>query len=193
MTIPQVSLLVAFAIGLPLGIVGYFLQEALIKRRRRRAHAAVEAGTGWGEHAVATPTGTRTGTGTAVTGHAGRSAAVEVEALEEVEPAPPRGAAEAEKRRTALLRKHDAQLQQAVEAMVDFIEAPPRKARAVATAARVSALVPASRRGAALVAFLDGVAAGTTPSASQDAAEAAGIELARELRVVKQELLDLDA
>ncbi|MEA2645033.1 MAG: hypothetical protein QOE92_116, partial [Chloroflexota bacterium] len=46
--------------------------------------------------------------------------------------------------------------------------------------------------GVELVAFLGGVAAGASPSASLGAAEAAGIELARALRAVKTELQEIE-
>ncbi|MEA2646708.1 MAG: hypothetical protein QOE92_1791, partial [Chloroflexota bacterium] len=163
MTIPQLPLVVAFAIGLPLGIAGYFIQEALIRRRRRRAHAAVEAGSGWGAHGTAPAAGTRSGRATAVTG-AGPPTAVATPqtappvATPAAPPVPGEGptAPPAEKgaayssRRAGALRKQEADLTDAVEVLVDFIEAPPRRARAEAAAAAVAALVPKARRGVEL-------------------------------------------
>ena len=88
------------------------------------------------------------------------------------------------------LVKRQASLDSALDAVVDFVDGQPRKARAEACAAALTSLVARSTRGPALVAFLAATSSGTAPGELQALAETVGVELAGQLQAVRREISD---
>ncbi|HXA41660.1 MAG TPA: hypothetical protein VNV65_01975 [Candidatus Solibacter sp.] len=107
-------------------------------------------------------------------------------AASKASPAPAEPAA-APKPSKALL-KREADLDAALEAVVDFVDGQPRRARAQTCADAIDRLVPKSRRGPAQTRFEAAVKSGTAPGELQEMAESVGIELARALHAVREEI-----
>jgi hypothetical protein len=166
MAIPTVALPIAFAVGVPIGLAGYFIQE---RSSRQRARANAE-----GAAAPAADGAAPAADGTAPAA--------------ETSPAPERRRAAAS---STELHKREAYLDAALDALVDFVDGPPRPARAQVCAKRISDAVPRSRRSPLLTGFLADVDAVVAPSKLQDSAEEVGLELAAELKTVKRELRTL--
>jgi hypothetical protein len=90
------------------------------------------------------------------------------------------------------LLKREASLDAALEAVVDFVDGAPRRARAEACASELSRLLPKATRGPTLVAFVAAIASGTAPGELQILAESVGVELAGELQAVRREISSLN-
>ncbi len=86
------------------------------------------------------------------------------------------------------LLKREGDLDAALEAVVDFVDGQPRRARAQACADAIDRLVPKTRRGPAQTRFEAAVKSGTAPGELQEMAESVGIELARALHAVREEI-----
>jgi hypothetical protein len=89
------------------------------------------------------------------------------------------------------LLRREANLDAALDAVVDFVDGAPRRARAEVCAVELARLVPKANRGPALVAYAAAVASGTAPGELQNLAEDVGVELARELQAVRREINSL--
>ena len=196
----------ALAIGMPIGAVGYAFQTLLARRRRNRRRTA----RGWGptlpaatsEEAV-TRTVTHVGGGEDAD-PAAASAAVELEGAElaaaDVEaadipvdtPTAPRARPRRAPRSAAdALRRQEAGLAAALDAVIAFVDVAPRRQRAVTCADELSRRVPRSRRGPATVLFIAAVADGLAPTQLQLLAEESGVEVATALKAVRTKLAAL--
>ena len=217
MVIPAIPLPLAFAIGLSVGVVGY-VGQALIRRRSHR-RATDTTATAWGpttpavDDAIATAPETASPATPAVepaTKKSGRARGygagadqrqVAPEATPLAERAvgggltPMAGAALADRRKkTAVLtqlRKRESYLEDALDAIVGFVDAEPRRAKARICAKALSDLVPRARRSPQFNDFLRDAESGKGPSTLQDDAELVGVQLATELKQVKTELISL--
>jgi hypothetical protein len=277
MPVPQIGLLEAFAIGIPVGIAGFAVQEAVTRRRRSRATAPREKPmqTHFGPRekpqidaeetppaildvtpsppipvtkpsrtrpkragarppqvaiatspakalakasrkpagapaeanpvipavaiaAVAAPKATRKAAGAPSKAAPPKTApAAEAAAAPKEAPAPATAAIPAAASEPASVKgppkpliKRQASLDSALDAVVDFVDGQPRKARAEVCAAALTSLVPRSTRGPALAAFLAATTSGTAPGELQALAETVGVELAGQLQVVRREISD---
>jgi hypothetical protein len=178
MGIPQISVPIAFALGLPIGVAGYFGQWAFLRGRRRRR---AEVAGGWGPSQG---------------GESHPEAAAGVPDRAVAEPLVPvnRKALADQRQRSAKrtqLHKREAYLERALDALVGFVDGDPRRARARICAREVARLVPKTRRPAELEAFLADVEGKKSPSDLQDDAEQVGILLAVELKAARTELESL--
>ena len=90
------------------------------------------------------------------------------------------------------LLKREASLDAALEAVVDFVDGAPRRARAEACASELSRLLPKATREPTLVAFVAAIASGTAPGELQILAESVGVKLAGELQAVRREISSLN-
>ncbi len=274
MPVPQIGLLEAFAIGIPVGIAGFAVQEAILRRRLARSPserpqprktdfgpqeaAPSDPGTGVQDAVdvtpppplpVSKPSRTRpkragatpalvsgaispakalasaskkaaTGSAAALaiapiavatTPTAATTAAATPKASPQPKPAEPKPAATPKpaaapkpplvaapaavagkpapvKGPPKTLVKREATLDAALDAVVDFVDGAPRRARAEACAAELSRLLPKATRGPALAAFVAATASGTAPGELQVLAEDVGVELAGELQAVRREI-----
>jgi hypothetical protein len=277
MPVPQIGLLEAFAIGIPVGIAGFAVQETIIRRRLARSpgERAAPRKTEFGpreapqnepgeaapeaadvtppppvlvtkpsrtrpKRAVETPAPVAALTSPAkALGGSSRKAATAPKPAATLKPAAaakpavaPKPAADAKRALAATpavppkavaavkaavapkpaavarpaavaakpapvkgppkpLLKRETSLDAALDAVVDFVDGAPRKARAEACAGQLSRLLPKATRGPALTAFLTSTSSGTAPGELQVMAEAVGVELARELQSVRQEISSL--
>jgi hypothetical protein len=212
MVIPQISLPIAFAIGLPIGVAGYFGQEALLRRRGRKRAAA---GGAWGPRSrdgeggggavtsgrprppgdastlVPAQTGQRRG------GRGSRSAAAEADVMASAVaelPAPTQADLNERRQRAGAVRnlqRRESSLEAALEEVVGFVEREPRRNRARTCAWALEGMIPKSRRSKELTSFLHDVEGSKSPSTLQEEAEEVGLQLARELKSVKTELRTL--
>ena len=78
-----------------------------------------------------------------------------------------------------------AALTEALDAIVEFVDAAPRRARAEACAKRVRHLVPSASRGVATTLFLSAVNDGVAPAQAQALAEDAAVEIAGALKATR--------
>ncbi len=246
MPVPQINLVEAFAIGIPLGIAGFAVQEAIVRRRGSRSpdERSATPKSDFGPREKATGAGSddaesvtpelpmpvtrpsRTRPKRPITAAPEQAPVVTPELNAPAAPAeavipapaiavePPAATAEdshppvpastksrtaTAKQRPALaeavpkatppkaLLKREGDLDAALEAVVDFVDGQPRRARAEACADAIAGLVPKARRGPAQTRFDAAVKSGTAPGQLQDLAEAVGIELARALHAVREE------
>jgi ribonuclease E len=107
--------------------------------------------------------------------------------------AAPRATAPAPRRRApadpiATLRKRHAALNRGLEAIVEFVDGPARRAGATACADALLLAVPKGERGPRLSAFLHAAGARETPARLQEIAEDAGVELAIALKGLAAEI-----
>jgi hypothetical protein len=222
MVIPQISLPIAFGIGLSLGVLGFVLQEVLGRRRTRRRLAAGDAQGTWGGGTTATTTEVKRApeppapldsVAAAPPMPGPTASAAGLEPARARAEAPRKGPGRAEKpapegqitpidtawiagrRQQAAnersLRKREAALDEALDALVSFVEGQPRRARAKSCAATLDRVLPKAGRSAELRAFLKDAAADASPSALQAAAEEIGLQLAGQLKAAKTELAEL--
>ncbi|MFN2462514.1 MAG: hypothetical protein ABR573_01260 [Candidatus Dormibacteria bacterium] len=164
MPFPALSLPVSLAIGIPAGLAGFVAQEALLRRRSRlraRSEATARSFTPVGE-----PPGPADVTGGA---------------------RPGRQVERARRLGSATLARRESAAQRGLDAVVTFVDAAPRRAAAEACAEAILVAVPKTMRGAAVQAFLHAAEAQERPGRLQALAEAAGMELAVELRQIKSE------
>src|ERR1035437_1732711 len=269
MPVPQIGLLEAFAIGIPVGIAGFAVQEAIIRRRLARspgerpqprktdfgpreeaqkdpgdgsqgavdvtspppvpltkpsrtrpkragatpaqvavaispakalASASKEAATGVPAKAVAIapkkaavikpaapskPAATPEPAAKPKPAAAPKAAAAPRPATVASKPAPVKGPPKP-------LLKREASLDAALEAVVDFVDGAPRRARPEACASELSRLLPKATREPTLVAFVAAIASGTAPGELQILAESVGVKLAGELQAVRREISSLN-
>ena len=86
------------------------------------------------------------------------------------------------------LQRRQAALRQALDAVITFVDAPPRRAGATACADAVLRLVPRDERGPNLDAFLDAAGAKEAPGRLQDLAEESGVEMATAIKALNTEI-----
>jgi hypothetical protein len=91
----------------------------------------------------------------------------------------------------AQLRRRETVLEDALDVIVGFVDAEPRRAKARVCAKSLDAIMPRARRPATLRAFLADAATAKSPSDLQEQAEDLGVELATELKEVKTQLLSI--
>jgi hypothetical protein len=218
MVIPAIPLPLVFAVGLAIGVIGYLGRETIIRARARR-RAADAAAAGWGptrataaDAPVTAPVATSTvppavEPATKKGGRKPKYGATQAppKAAPVAEPvataavgdglAPVTRAALADRRQKAAaltqLHKRESYLDYALDAIVGFVDAEPRRARARICAKALSDLVPRARRSPQFNDFLRDAESGKAPLTLQDDAELVGVQLATELKQVKTELISL--
>jgi hypothetical protein len=189
MTFPGLSVWQAFAIGLPVAVVGLAIQELILRRRARRSRPTPAP---IAEDNPAPPAPTPAAEPAAPV----TAAPATPPAMPPAPPqAPPEAAVatqpEAEDPASPWLPgllELEADLDQAIEAIVDFVNAPPRLAGAQACAEELERLVPEDRRGTAYSAFVSSLSDDAEPSQLQDLAEAVGVDLTAQLMAVREEI-----
>ncbi|HEV3234606.1 MAG TPA: hypothetical protein VG329_08670 [Candidatus Dormibacteraeota bacterium] len=112
---------------------------------------------------------------------------------EEIVPVGKAALSERRQRTAALtqLRRREAVLEDALDVIVGFVDAEPRRAKASMCAKSLDAIMPRARRPATLRAFLADAVTAKSPSDLQDQAEELGIEFATELKEVKTQLISI--
>jgi hypothetical protein len=172
MSIPPLALWQAFAIGLPLAIAGFVIQEMLLRRRAARGNRPLVAST----TVPAVPAADTVPTVDAVA------------TPDEVPMSAPGGADRPSSPWLPGLLELESDLDEAIEAIVDFVEAPPRLAGALGCAEELDRLVPGDHRGAAFAAFVNAVRTDARPTHLQQLADAVGVDLTAQLLAVRKEI-----
>ena len=91
---------------------------------------------------------------------------------------------------TALTRRRNG-MKQALDAIIDFVDAPPRRAAATVCADALVMAVPRTQRGPDLEAFLQAAGSGLAPSRLQELAEDAGVEVATAIKEINARIREL--
>ena len=91
---------------------------------------------------------------------------------------------------TALTRRRNG-MKRALDAIIDFVDAPPRRAAAAVCADALVMAVPRTQRGPDLEAFLHAAGSGLAPSRLQVLAEDAGVEIATAIKEINTRIKEL--
>jgi hypothetical protein len=195
MPFPALSLPVAAAIGLPIGLACFAVRETVIRRRTARHAPEPDGAAGMGPIEAASGVSVIAAT-SAPARLAAKAPATRGATPKASTPAPPAAKAVAARpargTRTVPLdvrRKQMVALKRGLDAIVAFVDGPARRAGASACADGLLLAVPKAERGHDVAAFLRAVGAKEAPARLQELAEDAGVEIAVAIKALNDAML----